>query len=84
MTNTNTNTSQTAPSTRTDAISRAVRTFVAGLLASVILAVGPVIAAASGEVRWTAVWWEALGASVATAAVSAGLSYLGRYKLPPK
>ncbi len=66
-----------------DARSRALRTFGQGLIAAVVVAVGPVIAASAGGVHWTREYWIGLGVLVGNAALAAGVSYVMRFLKPP-
>lgn len=66
-----------------DARQRAVRTWVGGIIASVLLAVLPVLDAAAGNIEWSTAWWVALGNAVLAPAVSAVVSYVLRHLAPP-
>ena len=71
-----------APATETDAVSRALRTFVQGLLTDVLLAVVLVVSDALRETTET-IDWRLLGlATLKTAAMTAA-SYVMRKVAPP-
>lgn len=69
--------------TNADAWQRAVRTLAIGLLVDVGTAVAGVLAAQLPGVHWTRDWWLGLGALVASTAVKAIASYIGRKVVPP-
>jgi hypothetical protein len=66
-----------------DARSRALRTFVQGLISAVLVAVGPVVAVAFGGLQWTKEYWLGVGVLVGSAVVTACVSYVMRYLKPP-
>ena len=66
-----------------DAKSRAWRTLVQGGTVTIAAAVVPVVLAATGTIEWTGAWWAALGVTVGQTALTAGLSYVARLKVPP-
>jgi hypothetical protein len=70
--------------TRTDALIRAARTFVQGLIATVLAAVVPVVMAATGSIQWTSGWWIGIASLVGTTALTAVVSYVSRFTNPPK
>lgn len=68
-----------------DALVRAVRSFVGGLVVTLVGAVGAgLVAAVSDGVRWTPEYPKAVLASVAGSVVLAVTSYVMRYTNPPK
>lgn len=66
-----------------DARSRAWRTFLQGLIAAVVVAVGPVVATAAGGIHWTREYWIGLGVLAGNAAVAAAVAYVMRFLKPP-
>jgi hypothetical protein len=66
-----------------DAVNRATRTFVQGLLVDVSAAVVLVATTQLGDLRWTQAYWTALGLLLIKTALSAGVSYVGRRVAPP-
>lgn len=66
-----------------DAWQRAMRTLVIGLLVDVGTALAGLLVAQLPGVQWTKEWWLGLGALVASTAVKAIASYIGRKVAPP-
>lgn len=72
------------PSKAADASSRAVRTFVGSLIAVALTAAGTALTAAlAGGIRWTAAYWQAVGAAVGLAVVNAAVAYVLRHLATP-
>jgi hypothetical protein len=66
-----------------DALNRAARTLVQGLLVDVSGAVVLVATTELADVRWTKAYWTALVLLLAKTALSTGVSYVGRRVAPP-
>lgn len=79
-----TNVQPAPPAKNTDAINRAVRTFLQGLGVTVAAAIVTVLVTAVSSVQWTGAYWAALGLAAANSVLVAVVSYVARYVLPPK
>lgn len=66
-----------------DALNRAFRTFVQGLLVDVSSTVVLVATAQLGDLRWTKAYWYALVLLLAKTAVATAVAYVGRRIKPP-
>lgn len=67
-----------------DARARSRRTLVQGLAAVAIIAAGEVLCQLLPGVQWTRAWWAVTGVAVGQAALTAVLSRLHRYLVPPE
>ena len=67
-----------------DARARSRRTLVQGLVAVAIISAGEVLCQVLPGVRWTRAWWAVTGVAVGQAALTATLSWLHRYLVPPE
>lgn len=66
-----------------DAWQRAVRTFVAGLVASVVVSIVPAVLILLGTVRFTREWGTVALATLGTVTLNAIASYIARYIKAP-
>lgn len=66
-----------------DAVNRAARTFIQGLLVDVLGAVVLVLTTQLGDLQWTKTYWAALGLLLMKTAISAGVAYVYRRVRPP-
>jgi Flp pilus assembly pilin Flp len=66
-----------------DARARSRRTLIQGLVAVAIIAAGEVLCQLLPGVQWTRGWWAVTGVAVGQAALTAVLSRLHRYLVPP-
>jgi heme/copper-type cytochrome/quinol oxidase subunit 4 len=70
-------------STDDDARQRAIRSYLGGLIAAVIMAVAPLGDAALGNIQWSRAWWIALGLGLVSPALHAVVAYVLRHLAPP-
>lgn len=70
--------------TNRDAWRRAVRTWLGGLVAAVLVNVTPAALALAGTIEWTAAYWAAEGQLIGTLALSGAISYAFRHMYPPR
>jgi hypothetical protein len=66
-----------------DALNRALRTLVQGLLVDVSGAVVLVATQQLADLQWTKAYWAALGLLLIKTVVSTGVAYVGRRVAPP-
>jgi hypothetical protein len=67
-----------------DAINRAVRTLIQGILTDILVAVGLVLVAASTSIVWTSEWWLGLAVLLGKTIVTSVISYVARFLTTPK
>lgn len=66
-----------------DATQRAIRTWVAGIIATFLTLAGPGLLAAFGAIRWTGDYWTAVGTMAFGAFLVAAITYAMRHLVPP-
>lgn len=66
-----------------DGVRRAVRTWIAGILAAFLTLAGPGLLAMFGAIRWTAEYWTTVGTLAAGSLLTATITYAMRRLVPP-
>ena len=73
-----------APSAHTDGMSRAVRSWVGGAIATGLAYGGAGLLTAAGAIRWDSMYWKALGLQAVGVLLYGAVAYTMRRTNPPQ
>lgn len=69
---------------RADSLRHALRTWIAGILTAFLALAGPGLLVMLGTIRWTDVYWTAVGTLAFGAFITATISYAMHRVVPPQ
>jgi hypothetical protein len=79
-----TNVQPAPPAKSSDALNRAVRTFLQGLVVTIAGSLVTALVTVSSGVQWTRAYWVGVGIAAGTSVVTGVASYIARYIAPPQ
>jgi hypothetical protein len=71
-------------SANADAVNRAIRTWIGGIISAALTAAGPGLLVLFGAIRWTPTYWATVGGVVLSAFLTGAVSYAMRHLAPPQ